>query len=225
MKGPVLLTGFGPFGDTRVNPAQSVVEMLQGQSVAGSAICGLVIENNFEHSVVDVVTGIEKLSPRAVIMLGEYGGRALVTVERIATNWDDSARYGLRDNAGVQRAGAPSVPDGPVALASTAPVRSMVAAMRAVGVPADLSDTPGTFVCNHLFYGVLYVAAQRWPSLPIAWIHLPHLPEVAATEENLGAPSMAASTSAAAVTAGIAAVLNHQRDQTPEPAIRTRWQI
>lgn len=222
---PVLLTGFEPFGDTPRNPAQAVVELLDATSVRGIPIHGLIVENTFDTSVATVCSEIERLSPRAVVMMGEYGGRAVVTVERIATNWDDSARYGFCDNAGTYRSGAPSVAGGPVALASTAPVHSMVVAMRQAGVPADLSDTAGTFVCNHLFFGVLHTASQRWPNLPISWIHLPHLPEVAAAEANLGAPSMAAAISAAGVRAGIEAMLRHIDAPTPIPSVRTRWQI
>lgn len=220
---PILLTGFGRYGRTPVNPAEEVVSALSGTQIGGVEVIGRTIENSFDVSVAQVLEAIESCAPRLVVMLGEYGGRAVITVERLATNWDDSARYGLADNRGAIRAGVQPVPGAAVALASTAPVRLMVQAMRNAGVPADLSETAGTNVCNHLFFRVLHETAGQRPVLPVAWIHLPHLPEVAALEENLGAPSMAVVTAVTGVRAAIGAVLDDAG--TAEPMIRTRWQI
>ena len=99
----------------------------------------------------------------------------------------------------------------------------MVLAMRHAGVPADISDTPGTLMCNHLMYGILHhVTVNRLP-IRIGWVHLPHLPEVAACAENLGAPSMSAETSITGLKVGIQAIIEHPEDiQAP---ILSRWQI
>jgi len=114
---------------------------------------------------------------------------------------NDGARYGgLGDNAGVLLRDAMT---GPVVYLSTLPIRAMVKAMRASGVPADISDAPGTFCCNHSMYGILHRIATEELDMRAGWTHLPHLPEVAAKYQNLNAPSMSAETSAAGVRAGL----------------------
>ena len=132
-------------------------------------------------------------------------------------------RYGLRDNAGVELQDTLTAPDGPVAYYATAPIRAMVLAMRAAGIPADISDTPGTLVCNHLMYGVLHHIATEQLPIRAGWLHLPALPSVAALEENLGSPSMSTETAAEGVRAAIAAAVANETDVTT--AVRSRWQI
>jgi len=219
----VLVTGYGPFGNTPVNPAEAVARALDGASIGGARVVGAVVPNVF-FTVLDVVrTKIAEVRPDAVVMLGEYGGRSLITVERIAQNLNDGARYQLADNDGVVLQETLTAPDGPAAYYATLPIRAMVRAMRAAGVPADISDTAGTFGCNHLMYGCLHhIAVNRLP-IRAGWVHLPHLPEVAAREENLGAPSMSAELSLAGVTAGIQAIVDHPEDiRTP---VLSRFQI
>jgi pyroglutamyl-peptidase len=145
-------------------------------------------------------------------MLGEYPGRAMVTVERIAQNLNDGTRYGLLDNAGRAMQGEMTVPGGPAAYYSTLPIRAMVKAMRAVGVPADISDAAGTFCCNHLMYGILHHLEADGLEIRAGWIHLPQLPEVAARPENLGVPSMSAETAALGVETALAAVRRNPVD-------------
>ena len=208
----VLVTGFEAFGNTPVNPAELVARRLDGAVIGEASVVGRVLPNSFFVCIDVVRAAIAKLQPEAVVMLGEYGGRAMVTVERLGQNLNDSTRYGLRDNEGRALQGEPTVPDGPAAYYSTLPIRAMVRAMRDAGIPADISDAAGTFCCNHLLYGVLHHCAVEALALRAGWIHLPHLPEVAAREENLGAPSMSLETAAAGVEAGIAAILAHPAD-------------
>ena len=177
----------------------------------------------FFKSIEVVKDAITEVKPDVVIMLGEYGGRSMITVERIAQNSNDSSRYNLADNNGVVLQGEPTVPGGPVAYYTTLPIRAMVKAMRDAGIPSDISDTPGTNICNHLMYGILhYIAMSKLP-IRAGWIHLPHLPSVAAMEQNLGAPSMSLDTSVSGVKVGIQAVLENATDIN-EP-ILSRWQI
>lgn len=219
----VLVTGFGPFGTTPTNPAQLTAEALHGRVIAGAAVVSRIVPNVFFESIAVARHAITDVQPELVIMLGEYGGRAMITVERLAQNLNDCGRYGLADNAGEVLVGEPTVPGGPPAYYSTAPIHAMVLAMRRAGVPADVSDTPGTFVCNHLMYGVLhYLATEKLP-IRASWIHLPHLPSVAALDRNLGAPSMSLDTSVAGVTAGIEAAMQHRTD-IPDP-VTSRFQI
>ncbi|MFZ0833892.1 MAG: pyroglutamyl-peptidase I [Mycobacterium sp.] len=219
----VLVTGFGPYGTTPTNPAQLTADALDGRVIAGATVVSRIVPGAYFESIAAAAQAIDEVRPELLIMLGEYGGRAMITVERLAQNLNDCARYGLADTAGKVLKGEPTVPDGPVAYHSTAPVRAMVLAMRRVGVPADVSDAAGTFVCNHLMYGMLHHIASNDLPIRAGWIHLPHVPEVAAMDHNLGAPSMSVDTSLKGVAAGIEAALQHRVDVS-EPFL-SRLQI
>ncbi|WP_028478441.1 pyroglutamyl-peptidase I [Nocardia sp. CNY236] len=219
----VLVSGFEEFGTTPVNPAQGVAEALDGTKIDDAAITGLVAPSRWFDCIDAVADAIERITPDIVVMLGEYGGRSMITVERIAQNYNDSARYQVADNSGRVLEGELTDPDGPVAYWSTLPVRAMVLAMREAGIPADISDAPGTLMCNHLLYGVLRFVATRDVPPRVGWIHLPHLPEVAAQEGNLGAPSMSLATSTAGVRVAISAALGHAADV--DAHVHSRLQI
>ncbi len=219
----ILATGFGAFGKTVINPAKLVAKALDGSSIGGARIVSRIMPNTFFKSVDAAQAAIAEIHPDIVVMMGEYGGRSMITVERIAQNLNDSSRYELADNDGKILMDTPTVPGGPVAYYATLPIRAMVKAMRRSGIPADISDTPGTFVCNHLMYGVLHhIAANNLP-IRAGWIHLPFLPITAVMEINLGAPSMSLETSVAGVTAGVQAVLNNETDI--DETIVSRFQI
>jgi pyroglutamyl-peptidase len=219
----VLLTGFEAFGTTPINPAEMVARTLDGAQIEGRTIVARVVPNNFFECIDVVREAIVTEEPETVVMMGEYGGRAMITVERLAQNLNDGARYGLRDNDGKLLQDVLTAPDGPAAYRSTLPIRAMVRAMRDAGIPADISDAAGTFCCNHLMYGVLHHLAVSDSPVRAGWIHLPHLPAVAALPENLGAPSMSLETSAEGVRVGIQAALAHPVD-IDEP-ILSRLQI
>lgn len=219
----ILLTGFEAYGHTPHNPAESVARTLDGQLIHGSEIIARIVPNNFFECIDFVWDSIDEFTPDTVVMMGEYGGRASITVERIAQNLNDSTRYGLADNKGRSLQGVPTVPDGPAAYYSTLPIRAMVKAMRESGVPSDISDTPGTFCCNHLMYGILHRISANGLRIRAGWIHLPFLPSVAALPENLGSPSMSVETSVEGVEIGLRAILENPRD-IDEP-IPSRLQI
>lgn len=215
----VLLTGFEAFGNTPTNPAESVARALDAAEVNGAQVTSKIVPNVFFECIDVVCSELESIRPDLVIMMGEYGGRATITVERIAQNFNDSTRYQLVDNRGRSMQGEPTVADGPAAYYSSLPLRAMVKAMREAGIPADISDAPGTFCCNHLMYGVLHHIATRDLGTRAGWIHLPHLPSVAALPENLGAPSMSVETATRGVEAGIRAAIDHVRDiDDPSPS-------
>lgn len=208
----VLLTGFEAYGNTPVNPAELVARALDGTVIGEAKIVSRIVPNVFFECIDVVSDAIKELEPSLVLMLGEYGGRAMLTVERLAQNLNDATRYQLTDNAGAAPQGQLTAPEGPAAYYSTLPLRAMVKAMRAGGIPADISDVAGTFCCNHLMYGILHHIAQEQLPMRAGWIHLPHLPRVAAREENLGAPSMSVETSTTGVRIGIQAALKHPED-------------
>ena len=208
----ILLTGFEAYGHTPHNPAESVARALDGKRIGQTEIVARIVPNNFFECIDVVWASITDIEPDFVVMMGEYGGRATITVERIAQNLNDATRYGLADNNGRALQGQLTAPDGPVAYYSTLPIRAMVKAMRDAGIPSDISDTPGTFCCNHLMYGILHRIASNNRPMRAGWIHLPHLPSVAALPENLGAPSMSVETSATGVEIGLRAVLENASD-------------
>lgn len=219
----VLLTGFEAFGNTPINPAESAAKALDGTCLDGATIVGRIVPNVFFECVEAVSAAIAELHPDLVVMMGEYGGRATVTVERIAQNLNDSTRYQLVDNQGRSMQDQLTAPDGPVAYRTTLPLRAMVKAMREAGVPSDISDAPGTFCCNHLMYGALHHISTQNLRIRAGWIHLPHLPAVAALPENLGAPSMSVETAVLGIEAGVRAALANEVD-IDEP-ISSRLQI
>ncbi|MGI9372017.1 MAG: pyroglutamyl-peptidase I [Hyphomicrobiales bacterium] len=219
----ILLTGFEAFGSTPINPAEQVALRLDGKEIAGGKVVSRVIPNTFYKCIDVVVEAIEQLKPQAVVMMGECGGRSMITVERIAQNLNDCARYGVEDNDGNILQDKMTIEGGPAAYYSTLPLRAMVQTMRTEGVPADISDAAGTFCCNHLMYGVLHYISENKLNIRAGWIHLPHLPVVAALEENLGAPSMSTKIAARGVRAGISAICSHAEDV--EVNIPSRLQI
>ncbi len=208
----VLVTGFEPYGTTTTNPAQLTAEALDGEVIDGVPVVGRMAPSRWFRCIDVVTAAIGECAPSHVVMLGEYFGRSMITTERIAQNLNDSARYGIADNDGVVLEDDETIPGGPVGIYATLPIRAMVLAMRRAGVPADISDTGGTLMCNHLMYGVLYHIASEGLDIKAGWVHLPQLPEVAAADENLGNPSMSLDTSVAGVRAAIAAALAHPTD-------------
>ncbi len=221
--GTILLTGFEPFANTPVNPAELVARNLDGADIDGATVVIRILPSTYFTCIDMVREAIEEVRPEAVVMMGEFGGRSMVTVERIAQNFNDCARYQVHDNADCVLQGELTAPDGPAAYYTTLPIRAMVRAMRDAGIPADISDAAGTFCCNHLMYGILHHIAVNQLDIRAGWIHLPHLPEVAALEGNLGAPSMSVETAAAGVRIGLAAIPSHPTDT--DDTIVSKFQI
>ncbi|MCA9777766.1 MAG: pyroglutamyl-peptidase I [Candidatus Eremiobacteraeota bacterium] len=219
----ILLTGFEPYGNTPINPAEQVAKRLDRSRVGEAEVAARILPNTFFKCIESVKQAMEDLEPAVVVMLGEYPGRAIITVERIAQNLNDGTRYDLADNDGNRLQDVLTAPQGPAAYYSTLPIRAMVLAMRAKGIPSDISDAPGTFCCNHLMYGTLHHAATAGLSTKVGWIHLPALPQVAARVENLGMPSMTVETCVAGVVAGLEAILANPED-VDEPVL-SRLQI
>lgn len=208
----ILLTGFEAYGHTPHNPAESVARVLDGKLVHGSKIIARIVPNVFFECIDFVRASIAEIEPSTIVMLGELGGRANVTVERIAQNFNDSTRYEFLDNHGSAMQGQPTVLGGPIAYYSSLPIRAMVKAMQESGIPSDISDAPGTFCCNHLMYGVLHHICSNNLPIRAGWIHLPHLPCVAALPDNLGAPSMSVETSAEGVEISFRTILENHKD-------------
>ncbi len=200
----VLVTGFEPFGGATVNPSALAAEVLAAERPGGAETVCLILPVVRYRCIDLTVATIERRPPDVVVMLGQGGGRAAITPERVAINLDDFRRP---DNAGHHPIEEPIVPGGPAAYFASLPVRAMVREMQAAGVPAAVSTTAGTYICNHLSYGVLHHLALRRLPVRAGLIHLPYLPEQV-TGMATEAPSMALETMLRGLRAAIACALS-----------------
>lgn len=181
----ILYTGFDPFGGERVNPSFEAVRLLP-DTVAGAEVLRLEIPTVFGEGARVLSEALEKLRPDAVICVGQAGGRAAVTPEYIAINCRDAR---IPDNAGQQPRGEKIRPDGPDGIITRLPVRSIVERCRADGIPAAVSYTAGTFVCNELMYTLLAAIRERYPEMVGGFVHVPYSTAQAAAQA-VPAPGM-----------------------------------
>ena len=178
----VLLTGFDPFVGDAVNPSWLIASALHRRQVGGHRIVAAQLPTQFGASVTALRALLKVHRPALVVCLGLASGRAALSLERIAINVDDAR---IADNAGAQPVDTPVVPGGPAAYFSSLPIKAMRQAMLAAGVPAEVSQTAGTFVCNHIFYALMHALAttRGLGRTRGGFIHVPLLPEQ-------GAPSL-----------------------------------
>lgn len=170
---PVLLTGFEPFGGENTNASGRLVAALDGRVIAGRRVIGLVLPVVFGSAAARLLEAIARHRPALVVCAGQAAGRAAVSLERVALNLSDSTQP---DNAGVLLVDAPVVPGGPAAYWSTLPLRPVLDALRARGLPAELSLSAGSYVCNHVFYSLMH-ALRDTPGTRGGFVHVPVLPE------------------------------------------------
>lgn len=180
----LLVTGFEPFGGESFNPSAAAALALDGLSLGGARVVGRVLPCVFGSALQALDQALDAHSPQLVLAVGLASGRSELSVERVAINLDDAR---MPDNAGVQPVDRPVVPGGPAAYFSTLPIKAIVAALRSQGLPAGVSQTAGTFVCNHVFYGLMHRLASR-PGVRGGFIHVPLSPRQAA--HHPGQPSM-----------------------------------
>lgn len=180
----VLITGFDPFGGEKINPALEAVKKLP-DTIAGAEIIKLEIPTVFRKSLEKIEENIIKHNPDIVISIGQAGGRAEITPERVAINIDDAR---IPDNEAKQPIDIPIFEDGENAYFSNLPIKAMVKETKEGGIPASISNTAGTFVCNHVMYGILYMAAKKYPNIRGGFIHVPYIPSQVLDKPNT--PSM-----------------------------------
>ncbi len=219
MKTPtVLLTGFEPFGGETVNPSALIAQALHGQLLQADGVqarvVAVVLPCVFGAALQALNAALHEHRPLLVLALGQAGGRCELTPERVAINVDDAR---IADNAGAQPVDRPVVPGGPAAYFSTLPIKAMVAALRAAGVPASVSQTAGTFVCNHVFYGLMHLLKQHpgelsgvLPGVRGGFMHVPLLPEQAA--RSSGQPSLPLALQTEGVRLALVAALGQTQD-------------
>lgn len=182
----VLITGFGPFGGATINPALEAVKKLDGAVLDGGIIITCEVPVSRFDAINAVIKAIEIHQPNVVITVGQASGRTAITPERVAINVDD---FRIPDNNANQPIDEKIVKDGPDAYFSTLPIKAITQTLQKSGIPCQVSNTAGTFVCNHLFYGIAHFLRDK--HIPHGFVHIPLLPEQAAGTDY---PSMSLET-------------------------------
>ena len=203
----ILVTGFDPFGGENVNPAYEAVKLLP-DVIGGAEIFKLEIPTVFSLSGPAVEEGIRKYQPDVVICVGQAGGRASISVEKVAINFVDAR---IPDNNGEQPLDEPLQADGPAAYFATLPVKAMVQHVKEAGLPCYLSFTAGTYVCNSIMYNVLYMCEKRYPGIRAGFIHVPYACGQVIDKANT-TPSMPLETIAKSLEYAIEAVAIDRAD-------------
>ena len=202
----VLLTAFDPFGGEPVNPAQEAVEAV-ADCVAGAEVVKVIVPTVFGKSVDTVYEAMKREQPDVTFCIGQAGGRIGLTPERVAINLNDAR---IPDNDGQQPLDEKIFEDGENAYFTSLPVKAMVEKIKEAGLPASVSYTAGTFVCNHLMYGVLYHIAKEFPGMKGGFMHVPYLHEQALKKPNT--PSLSKDDIVKGIEAAIAAIVENETD-------------
>lgn len=202
----ILVTAFEPFGGETVNPALEAVKLLK-EEIASAQIIKLGLPTVYKESTRKIYEAMCREKPDAVLSIGQAGGRSCITPERVAINLDDC---GPPDNEGNQLTDEPIFADGETAYFTSLPVKAMVKAIRERGIPAALSTSAGTYVCNHVMYSVLYFIDKYFPGTKGGFIHVPFLPDQ--TVERPDVPSMSLADITAGLEAAIEAIVKNETD-------------
>jgi pyroglutamyl-peptidase len=171
----VLLTGFDAFGGASVNPSWLGAQVLHGRQIAGHRVVAARLPTVFDTSLRELHALLAAHRPALTLCVGLASGRQALSLERVAININDAS---LADNRGSQPVDTPVVPQGPAAYFSTLPLKAMLLALRRHGLPAELSQSAGTFVCNHVFYGLMHALANQ-PALQGTRGGFVHVPDLA----------------------------------------------
>lgn len=205
----VLVTFFDPFGGEKVNSAQQAAELLPPR-ICGAEIVKACVPTSYSRSSARISELLDALSPGALIMLGQASGRASVTLEKAALNFDSSP---APDNDGEIRNGSEIVPGGPDGIFSTLDVSGISEECRRLGLPVFVSLSAGGFVCNHLFYTALYTALRKGTGVHTGFVHLPAVPSQSPDGQK---PSMLPERSAACVEQIIKLAVCGKQRQRPD---------
>ena len=183
----VLLTGFDAFGGDKINPALMTIEAIAKQSAGTTQIVTCELPTVFGKSAAAVIEAIDRENPSIVVSLGLYAGSPEIHVERVAINCDDAR---IPDNEKKQPVDQPVVEGAPAAYFATLPVKKIVQRMRDNGVPACVSNSAGTFVCNHVMFSVLHHIASKGLPIRAGFIHVPCVPEQAVDKQAVSSMSL-----------------------------------
>ncbi|MEL0539103.1 pyroglutamyl-peptidase I [Staphylococcus debuckii] len=196
----ILVTAFDPFGGEATNPALEAVKLLP-EKITQHEITKLEIPTVFHKSADKIAEILKENKYDVVLAIGQAGGRCHLTPERIGINIDDAR---IPDNENNQPIDVPIQSDGAAAYFSNLPVKKMTQAIKDAGIPASLSNTAGTFVCNHILYQLGYLQATQYPKMLFGFIHVPFIPEQVVDKPDK--PSMALSSIVTGLEAAIGAI-------------------
>lgn len=202
----VLITGFDPFGGESINPAWEAVKMMRDE-IAGAEIVKMQIPTVVGKSIEKIHDKMREINPDVVLSIGQAGGRFGVTPERVAINITDAR---IPDNEGNQPIDAPIFADGPAAYFTNLPVKAMVESIKGAGYPSVLSNTAGTYICNHVMYGILYYIDKEFPNARGGFIHVPYAASQVVNKP--GTPSMAIADITASLEAAVQAAVENTQD-------------
>lgn len=202
----ILVTGFDPFGGETINPALEAVKLLPDE-IEGHKIDKLEIPTVFHKSKEVVVEQLKQKEYDIVLAIGQAGGRFELTPERVGINIDDAR---IPDNEGNQPIDEAIQTTGASAYFSNLPVKRMTEAIKSQGVPARLSNTAGTFVCNHILYQLGYLEATQFPNIKFGFIHVPFIPEQ--VTDKVEKPSMSLETIAKGLKVALEVVIESDKD-------------
>ena len=202
----ILVTGFDPFGGEPINPAIESVKRLP-DNIAGAEIIKLEIPTVRKKSLEKIEKAINEHNPDVILSIGQAGGRFDISIERVGINLDD---FRIPDNEGNQIIDEPIFPDGENSYFVKLPVKAMVQNVQKSNIPASVSYTAGTFVCNHVLYGVLYLIEKKYKGKKSGFIHIPFLPQQVVDKRNM--PSMELNTIVKGLTAAIEAIVKNNED-------------
>jgi pyroglutamyl-peptidase len=198
----ILLTGFEPFDGDTVNPSGEVAKQLDGRVIGDCVVRSVILPVQHEAARAVVAPLLEAPGLVAVVHLGLAGGRARISLERVAVNVMD---YSRPDAHGQVLRDVACVEDGPAAYFSTLPLRDMLASLTAEGIPAMISNTAGTYLCNDISYSTLHALDERALVIPTGFIHLPFLPSMVIAHDR-EEPSMDVAMMTRAVEIGLSRI-------------------
>ena len=202
----LLLSGFEPFGGSTINPSEQVVLALAHDGIADVELLSVILPVDRARGPAKLLEAVSDFAPDAVLCLGEASRRMALSVERVALNLMD---YRIADNSGNRVQDELIVPDGPAAYFTTLPVRAMLNAVVEAGVPAELSLSAGSFLCNQVTYSLLHFLATHNRATPAGFMHLPALPQQAAGRDVL-MPSMALESMLKGMRAALGVIVKQQ---------------
>ena len=200
----ILLTAFEPFGGETINPAQEAVKKVKSD-LGGAEIVKIDVPVVFDKAGQVVYEAMKKEKPDVVFCIGQAGGRIGLTPERVAINMQDAR---IKDNDGQQPFDKKCFEDGPDAYFTLLPVKAMVENIKKAGIPASVSYTAGTFVCNDLMYSVLYHINKEFPNTIGGFMHVPFLHDQVLAKPNM--PSLSADDIAKGIEVAIEAIINNK---------------
>lgn len=202
----LLITGFDPFGGESINPAFEAVKALPDK-IEHCEIIKKEIPTVFGKSLDALEEAIDEHDPDVVICVGQAGGRFELSLEKVGINLNEAR---IADNDGNQPMGTPIYEDGETAYFSTLPLKGMMKTLHEANIPANISYTAGTYVCNHVLYGLMYMIEKKFPNKRGGFIHVPFLPQQVISKKNM--PSMSLEMISMGLEMCIAACIQYDED-------------